>query len=101
MTASKQQHLKAIRANTAYPTFRTIIALIAVLGYIAATIVAIGTLFLGARALDHDEHGMMVLGLGFVYSTIILVGALFWKEAATILADIGDSILETNSRHPL
>ena len=35
---------------------------------------------------------------GLIISALIFLGARFWKEAALIVADIGDSTIETNSK---
>jgi len=43
--------------------------------------------------------GVGIIIFGAIVSGLIFLGARFWKEAALILADIGDSITETNSRN--
>jgi hypothetical protein len=99
MTASKQQYLTAIRSNTAYPTYRGIIGIIAILGYILAALSALGSLISGLGAMgDSFVAGLGILIGGLVTAALIFLGARFWKEAAMILADIGDSITENNSR---
>ena len=101
MTATKQQYITAIRSNTAYPTYRGIIGIIALLGYILAGLSALGALISGLRAMgDSFIGGFGILIGGLVTAALIFLGARFWKEAAMILADIGDSITETNSRNP-
>lgn len=98
MDAQKENYLKEIRANTAYPTYRGIIGIIALLGYILAGLNALGTLVSGLMTMgDSFLAGLGILIFGAVASALIFLLARFWKEAALILVDIGDSVTETNS----
>ena len=99
MTPNKQQYLDAVRANTAYPTYRGIIGVITILGYVLAGLSVLGALISGVMSMRESFFGgLVVLISGLVGSALIFLGARFWKEAALILADIGDSITEANSR---
>jgi hypothetical protein len=47
---------------------------------------------------DSFMAGVGIIIGGAIFSGLIFLGARFWKEAALILADIGDSITDANSR---
>jgi hypothetical protein len=100
MNGTKQQYLTQIRANTAYPTYRGIIGIIAILGYLLAGLNALASLIGGFGTMGNSFlGGVGIIIFGAIVSGLIFLGARFWKEAALILADIGDSITETNSRN--
>ena len=97
--------MKQIRANTAYPTYRGTITVITILGYLLAALHGLGAVASGLMVGVGKELGDLswIAGLGIItggliISALIFVGARFWKEAALIVADIGDSTIETNSK---
>ena len=99
MNIPKEQYLESIRSNTAYPTYRGIIGIITILGYLLAGLEALVTLFTGFGAMgDSFLSGLGIIVAGLIFAALIFLGARFWKEAALILADIGDSITDTNSK---
>jgi hypothetical protein len=99
MNSTKQQYIDTLRSNTAYPTYRGIIGIIALLGYILAGISALGSLISGLGGMRNSFFGGLgILIFGFIFAALIFFLARFWKEAALILVDIGDSITEANSR---
>jgi len=99
MNTSKQQYIDSIRSNTAYPTYRGIIGIIAIFGYLLAGLNALGSLITGFGTMGNSFlAGVGILIAGGVISGLIFLGARFWKEAALILADIGDSITDANSK---
>lgn len=99
MTPNKEQYLESIRTNTAYPTYRGIIGIIALLGYILAGLYGLLALVFGFIAMRESFfQGLLFIIAGFVLAALIFLGARFSKEAALILADIGDSVTEANSR---
>jgi hypothetical protein len=101
MNNQKREYLNTIRSNTAYPTYRGIIGIIAVLGYLLAAFNALGALVGGVSVIgDSFLMGVGIISAGAVISALIFLGARFAKEAALILADIGDSITDANSRTP-
>ena len=100
MNPNKKKYIADIRANTAYPTYRSIIGLITVLGYILAGLYALGALIGGLTSMSQSFFaGLGIIVVGGVAAAIIFLGAKFLKEAALILADIGDSITDTNARN--
>lgn len=100
MNAQKQRYIEQIRTNTAYPAYRSIIGLITLLGYLMAALIGFGALVGGLMMMaDSFLAGFFILGTGLVYSAIIFVLAKFSKEASLIIADIGDSVTDANSRN--
>ena len=99
MKAGKQQYLNQIRTNTSYPTYRGIIGIIAILGYLLAALNGLAVLISGFMIMgDSFIAGVGVIVGGLLIAGLIFLGARFWKEAALIIADIGDSTIETNSK---
>ena len=99
MKAGKQQYLNQIRTNTSYPTYRGIIGIIAILGYLLAALNGLAVLISGFMIMgDSFIAGAGVIVGGLLIAGLIFLGARFWKEAALIIADIGDSTIETNSK---
>jgi hypothetical protein len=96
---SKQQYLDSIRSHSAYPTYRGFIGVIALLGFILAGLIALGALGAGLFSMKQSPAGGIgiIIG-GLLYAAFIYVMARFFKEASLILADIGDSTVEANSR---
>lgn len=99
MNQDKQQYLDTIRSNTAYPVYRATIGMIAILGYSLAALSGLIALVSGfSRMGSSFLAGVGILIGGGIVSGLIFLGARFWKEAALILADIGDSITHANAR---
>ena len=100
MKADKQQYLNQIRTNTSYPTYRGIIGIIAILGYLLAALSGLAALISGIGMMVGKSFiaGLAIIIGGLIISALIFLGARFWKEAALIIADIGDSTIETNSK---
>jgi hypothetical protein len=100
MASDKSQYLNRIRSDSNYPTYRNIIGLIAFLGYLFAALNGIGVIIAGViRMQDYFLHGLVILLGGLIVSAFIFFGARFWREAALILADIGDSVIDANSEN--
>ena len=102
MKADKQQYLNQIRTNTSYPTYRGIIGIIAILGYLLAALNGLAALISGIGMMMGNSFiaGVGIIVGGLLIAGLIFLGARFWKETALILTDIGDSITETNSKSP-
>jgi hypothetical protein len=99
MTPAKQQYLDSIRQSSAYPTYRGVIGLIAFLFYAVSGVSALGALIGGLGAMTRSfMTGLGTLVMGLLFAAIFFLMAKFYKEAALILADIGDSIVDSNSR---
>ncbi len=99
MNAHKKARVEAIRANTAYPTYRSIIGIITVILMILAGLQALGALILGfgaGAALHNGLAGFAVILLGLGSAALAFFLAKIWNEGAQILVDIGDSVLDAN-----
>lgn len=99
MNTQKKARVEAIRANTAYPAYRGMIGIITVILMILAALQAIGAIIFGSSvgAIAHNGFAgfaAILIGLGFAVLAFFL--AKIWNEAAQILVDIGDSVLDTN-----
>jgi hypothetical protein len=100
MSPSKQQYLDVLRSGTSYPTYRGFIGIITLLGYALAGVAALGALIGGFGAMSASFlTGLGTLVLGLIGAALAFLGARFFKEAALILVDIGDSIVDANSRN--
>ena len=100
MNVQKKARVEAIRANTAYPAYRGIIGIITVVLMILAGLQAIGAVILGISVGTMASNGFagfvaVVIGLAFAVLAFFL--AKIWNEAAQILVDIGDSVLDANA----
>ena len=102
MNSEKQQYLDRIRANTAYPTYRGIIGIIAMLGYALAALQGLAALITGFGTMGQSfVAGAGVLIAGLIMAALIFLGAKLWKEGALILVDMGDSITDANATNVL
>lgn len=103
MEAAKQQYLATVRTNTAYPTYRAMIGLIAALGYALAVVAALGGVISGCAAAERAGIGgvaVTILG-GLLMAAVFIVLARLWREASLVLVDMGDAILEQGARDAL
>jgi hypothetical protein len=99
MNTSKEQYISSIRSNTAYPVYRGFIDTIALLGYLLAGVDGLGALIMGFSSMKASFiYGVGILVVGAIFAALVFLLARFFKEAALILADIGDSTAEANSR---
>jgi hypothetical protein len=93
MTQTKKIHLLNLRADSAYATFRFIVNFIAFITCIGAGLSIIWGVFAFSNPYAIDKAIVAFVG-GFV--TLIL--GLLSKGASLILADIADSIIDSNIR---
>ena len=102
MKKDKEKYLMQVRAKTAYPTYRGIIGLMTKLGYLMAIFHGIGAIIAGITMMSKSGlAGFGTLLLGLIMATLVFLGARFFKEASLILVDMGDSIVDTNSKPAL
>jgi hypothetical protein len=95
----KHQYMAYIRSNTAWPFYRGTINTIATLGYCWAALVGVAGLVTGLGAMNGSPGvGLLALIAAGLVAAIIYYGVSFWKEAALMIADIGDSITDANFR---
>jgi uncharacterized membrane protein (DUF485 family) len=99
MNLLKQQYLDKIRASSAYPVYRGVINTITLLFYAVAAGFALGALVGGLGSMSQSVvTGLAVLVFGAIMAALYYFLARFFKEAALILADIGDSIVDANAQ---
>jgi uncharacterized membrane protein len=99
MAMSKEQYLDSIRSNSAYPVYRGVIGTIAMLGYILAVFYGLAALVMGIGGMRTGFlYGLGILILGLILAALTFLMVRFFKEGALILADIGDSVTDANSR---
>ncbi len=99
MNTKKQNYLSSIRSDSAYPTFRSVIGIIAILMYVLGGIVVLFGLIGGIGMMTQQFlPGVMTLFISILIGVIYVVIGKIVKEAALMLADIADSITEANSR---
>lgn len=98
MNSQKQQYLIAVRANSAYPAYRGVIGTVALLGYLLAGAFALAALIAGFTTMTQSFMlGVVVLAGGAISAALVFLMARFYKEAALILADIGDVVTEAGA----
>ena len=103
MNTPKKARVDAIRANTAYPTYRGIIGIITLILMILAGFQALGAIALGisaGAALHNGFAGFVLLLLGLGFAVLAFFLAKIWNEAAQILVDIGDCVIDANPAVP-
>ena len=97
----KQQYLERIRMQSSYPAFRSLIMIFTYLLYILAGIIAFFGLILGLVAMFNQGFfpGLgLILGAVVTAAIYFVIGKVF-KEAASMLADVVDSITDFYSRY--
>ena len=90
---SATEHLEKVRSQSQYRTYRGVISILAILGYLAGALMAIA----GVLALTQSQAGA---GIGMLVGAAIVIFAYvpFFKEASLMLCDLVDSTLDKNSR---
>jgi hypothetical protein len=100
MPSPKHQYIQRIRAQSAYPTFRWLVRVAAILIYVAGglAMLAATNTGVGLLILEQSVLGWVVLLCGPLVGLVFFVVGRVTQEAASILADIADSITDLNSR---
>jgi len=99
MNSVKKIRVDAIRANTAYPAYRSIIGIITIILMVIAGLQAIGAVIIGGAIgtmASNSFAGIVAIVIGLAFAVLAFFFAKIWNEAAQILVDIGDSILDAN-----
>jgi len=81
-----------LRAHSQYPTFRQVVGLFSVIGYVLAAIVGIGAVVSGFSGSLAAAVG------GIVFACLIVIFARFAKEASLMLADLSDAMVRMAER---
>ncbi len=97
---NKQQYVEHLRNQSSYPVYRGMINVIAIAFYVLAVVQVMMAVFsMIAMAFSNNlVAGVGAFVMGLIGAAFTALFARFWREAATIIADIGDSITEANSR---
>ena len=95
---TKEQYIKRIRSESAYPAFRLLTNIFAIISYVIGGFTILS--FTGVLT----AKGLTLEGIVLSIATI-LVGIIFIiigkvaKETSSMLADVADSIMDLNSRY--
>ena len=84
--------IERLRADSQYPTFRQVVGLFSVIGYVLAAIVGIGAVVTGFSGSVAAAAG------GIVFACLIVIFSRFAKEASLMLADLSDAMVRMAER---
>jgi len=101
-TVSPSQYLERLRGRTHYPTYRAVVLIFSVLGYVAAALpsVAVIGMFVMQGAVEFFERQGPLTAIGaFFTSAVVAVLVKFYQEFATMLVDFTDSTIDHHARH--
>lgn len=90
---NNSHYLTHLRANTVYPAFRRFIRVMTILTYIVGVLAIINGMALMAKGY-REEQGFFLILTGIT----LIVFAKASAEAASMLADIADTIIESTNR---
>ncbi len=98
MPESKKMYIAHIRSNSAYPTFRNLIQTLGIL-FVGLGVVCIITGIVGAF-MNYGKNGVAAITIGIsgiIGGLICIVLGRLGTEVSSMIADIADSITESNS----
>jgi hypothetical protein len=98
MTPLKKQYLDRIRSDSAYPAFRSVVNIIALLLYAVGILLLLAGVLVGFGVGGAGKNfGALIAGivLGLFY---VILGKIV-REVSLMLADVADSITDLNSRN--
>jgi hypothetical protein len=98
MTSLKKKYLDRIRSDSAYPAFRSVVNIIALLLYTVGILLLLAGVVVGFGVGGADKNfGAFIAGivLGLFY---VILGKII-REVSLMLADVADSITDLNSRN--
>ena len=100
MKEDKTNYLKLIRAETAYPTYRGMVNLLTILGYVMAGLLALFYFIGGIVVMINTSFFAGLFGwiIGAVATVIQVVIVRFMREISFMIADMVDSTIDTNSK---
>lgn len=85
-------YVTQLRENSIYPTFRQVVNIFAIVGYVLAALVALGALF----SLVKVNIGAGLLGLAF--AIFLVVVTRMSKEMSLMVADASDALVRMAAR---
>jgi len=98
MPESKKMYIAHIRSNSAYPTFRNLIQIFGIL-FVGLGVVCIITGIVGAF-MNYGKNGVAAITIGIsgiIGGLICIVLGRLGTEVSSMIADIADSVTESNS----
>ena len=98
MPESKKMYIAHIRSNSAYPTFRNLIQIFGIL-FVGLGVVSIITGIVGAF-MNYEKNGVAAITIGIsgiIGGLICIVLGRLGTEVSSMIADIADSVTESNS----
>ena len=100
MNTTKSEYVKRLRTQSAYPTYRFFVRLIAMMFYIIGVFRVFDS-FVDFLTVEPSSFlkGIITLLIASIVGIMYIVFGKFAKEAMMILADVADSITDINSRH--
>lgn len=99
---SSAQYLERLRGRTHYPTYRAVVLIFSVLGYVAAALpsLAVIVMFVMQGAVEFFERQGPLTAIGaFFTSAVVAVLVKFYQEFATMLVDFTDSTIDHHARN--
>ena len=95
-------YLAELRGRTHYPTYRAVVMIFSILGYIASALPIVGIIFIfisqGAIRFFEDPGLGVALG-AVILSVVVAVSVKFYQEFVTMLVDFTDSTIDYHSRN--
>ncbi len=100
MNPAKKAYLERIRSESSYPTFRSLVKVIAVILYTFGVIVLVASLIIGLMAMANSvEHGAGIIFGGLILGISQIITGKVFQETSYMLTDIADSITDLNCRY--
>jgi hypothetical protein len=96
------RYLERLRGRTNYPTYRAVVLIFSILGYIAAalpTVAVIATFIMQGAVEFFENQGPLTALMCFFGSAIGAVLVKFYQEFATMLVDFTDSTIDHHARN--
>lgn len=90
----RAEHLRGLRRNSAYPTFRALVRFFTWVGYLGAAFMVIVAFLV---PMDGASGGMGAKLMGFGVAVAIVIFTRIGSEMALMLADIGDASIQSSA----
>ena len=101
MNSLKQKYLDRIRSDSAYPAFRKVVNIVALLFYAAGSLyiaMSLFNAFFGDSSSMPGGQGPIVI-FAVALGVVVIVFGKVLREVSLMLADVADSITDLNSRN--
>ena len=98
MNPLKQKYLDRIRSDSAYPAFRSVVNIIALLLYAVGILLLLAGVLTGFGVVGGGTNVAALIG-GIVLGLFYVILGKIIREVSLMLADVADSITDLNSRN--